>query len=102
MPDKPVACRADIEMSEPVKPGAKPAKKLLKDSELPVLEWWDHNANEGSVFDTVTVKARREAVWRCPDCDLEFSARILDMVGYPSCPSCSASGRSSGTMNTRA
>lgn len=71
-------------------PGVKSAKDLLRDSKLPVLEWWDHDANETSVWETVTVKARREVAWRCPECDLRFSARILDMVGYRSCPNCSA------------
>ena len=71
------------------KPGGKPAKNLLKDSKLPVLEWWDHDANDESAWNSVTVKARRETIWRCPECDLRFSARTLDMVGYRSCPDCS-------------
>ena len=76
-------------MSWPEKPGAKPAKNLLKDSRLAVLDWWDHDANETPMWDTVTMKARREACWRCPSCGLRFSARVLDMVEYPSCPECS-------------
>lgn len=72
------------------KPGSKPVKKLLKDSKLPVLDWWDHEANDESTWNTVTEAARREVGWRCPDCGLRFSARILDMIGCRSCPDCSA------------
>jgi hypothetical protein len=32
----------------------KAAKELLKDSKLPALEWWDHDANDESVWETVT------------------------------------------------
>ncbi|MCK0113513.1 zinc-ribbon domain-containing protein [Ornithinimicrobium sp. F0845] len=76
-------------LSGPGKPGTRAGKYLLKDSSLPVLEWWDNAANEASVWDTVTVRARREVFWRCPECNLKFSARVLDMVGYASCPDCS-------------
>jgi hypothetical protein len=68
----------------------KPPRKLLKDSKLPVLKWWDHDANDASAWETVTVKARRAVSWRCPECDLRFSARILDMVRRRSCPDCAA------------
>lgn len=71
-------------------PGAKRVKNLLKDSKLPVLDWWDHDGNDSALWETVTVKARREATWRCPDCRLRFTARILDMTSVRSCPDCSA------------
>lgn len=68
----------------------KTARNLLKDSSLPALQWWDYEANDASAWETVTVKARREVFWRCPTCDLQFSQRVLDMTGRPSCPDCSA------------
>lgn len=76
-------------VSGTAKPGTKHSKNLLKDSKLPVLAWWDHEVNDDAVWNTVTVKARREAAWKCPECGLRFSSRILDMTGYPSCPTCS-------------
>lgn len=69
--------------------GATSETGLLKESGLPVLQWWDHDANEDSVWRTVTVKARREVGWRCPSCSLAFFARVLDMVALPTCPACS-------------
>lgn len=72
------------------KPGTKRVKNLLKDSKLPVLDWWDHDANYTALWETVTVKARREAAWRCPECGLRFTARVLDMTSLPSCPDCFA------------
>lgn len=68
----------------------RPVRKLLKDSNLPVLDWWDHDTNDVTVWNTVTIKARREVSWRCPECDLQFSERILDMVNRPRCPDCAA------------
>jgi len=65
-----------------------PKRDLLKDSELPVLDWWDHENNDTATWETATVKARREAAWRCPDCGLRFTRRILDMVNMRACPHC--------------
>ncbi|MFD5974362.1 zinc-ribbon domain-containing protein [Streptomyces bacillaris] len=69
---------------------ARQAKKrdLLKDSGLPVVDWWDHESNEAADWETVTVKARREVSWRCPDCGLRFTKKVLDMVGARECPEC--------------
>ena len=72
------------------KPGTKRVRNLLKDFKLPALDWWDHGANDTALWETVTVKARREAAWRCPECGLPFTARVLDMTSLPSCPDCSA------------
>jgi len=63
-------------------------KKFLKDSGLPVLDWWDHDANAPAEWETVTESARREAHWRCPHCGTCFTARVLDMVGWRECPHC--------------
>lgn len=35
------------------------------------------------------MQARRQLGWKCPECGLRFSARILDMTGFPNCPTCS-------------
>src|SRR5690606_12680356 len=70
-------------------PAKKKVKNLLKDSGLPALDWWDHAANDPAWWDTVTVKALREATWSCPECDLQFTARIRDMTDRPTCPECS-------------
>lgn len=68
-------------------------RELLKDSELPVLDWWDHEHNDAATWETATVKARREAAWRCPDCGLRFRNRILDMVNMRECPHCAPKRR---------
>ncbi|CAM5623374.1 hypothetical protein SALBM311S_02279 [Streptomyces alboniger] len=70
------------------KPAGSKQRDLLKDSELPVLDWWDHEQNDAATWETVTVKARREATWRCPDCGLRFRKRILAMVNMRECPEC--------------
>jgi hypothetical protein len=63
-------------------------KDLLKDSGLPVLGWWDHDRNDPSVWETATVRARREAHWKCPDCGLRFTGKISDMMVRRVCPDC--------------
>ncbi|MFD5656159.1 zinc-ribbon domain-containing protein [Streptomyces hirsutus] len=63
-------------------------RDLLKDFELPVMDWWDHESNDAADWETVTVTARREASWRCPDCGLRFVKRVLDMVSARECPEC--------------
>ncbi|MFD3565774.1 zinc-ribbon domain-containing protein [Streptomyces sp. NPDC058667] len=70
--------------------GARQTKKrdLLKDSGLPVVDWWDHDSKETVDWETATVKARREVSWRCPDCGLRFTKRVLDMVSACECPEC--------------
>ena len=70
------------------KPGGTKQRDLLKDSGLPVLDWWDHERNEAAQWETVMVRARREAAWRCPDCGLRFTKRVLDMVNWRECPEC--------------
>lgn len=70
------------------KPAGSKQRDLLKDSQLPVLDWWDHEQNNTATWETVTVKARREAAWRCPDCGVRFRKRILDMVNMCECPEC--------------
>ncbi|MEW2810941.1 zinc-ribbon domain-containing protein [Streptomyces massasporeus] len=70
------------------KPAGSNQRDLLKDSKLPVLDWWDHEHNDTVTWETVTVKARREAAWCCPDCGLRFTKRILDMVNMRECPEC--------------
>jgi len=65
-------------------------RRLLKDSGLEAVEWWDHEANDSYAWATVTVAARRDVAWRCPACGLSFTARVLDMTGAPKCPQCEA------------
>lgn len=70
--------------------GTKKARgaNLLKNFDSRVVEWWDHERNENSLWETVTTKARREAWWTCPE-GHAFKARILDVTNdYFSCPKC--------------
>ena len=83
--------RREMQTSTSASPtGEKRVKALLKNSGLPALEWWDHDTNDPVAWDTSTVRARREVAWRCPECELRFHARVLDMTASPSCPDCSA------------
>lgn len=68
----------------------KPKRRLLKDSGLDSAAWWDHEANDPADWATVTAAARREVGWRCPECSLGFSARVVDFAGWPKCPRCEA------------
>jgi Probable Zinc-ribbon domain len=83
------SCQVNPSRSRPT-PNVSGPKKLnfLKDSGLPVLDWWDHDANDAAVWETVTEAARREVHWRCPHCGTCFTARVLDMVGWRECPEC--------------
>ncbi|WP_378309457.1 zinc-ribbon domain-containing protein [Amycolatopsis silviterrae] len=63
-------------------------KNLLKDSGLPVLDWWDHERNDPAAWASVTVRGNRDAHWRCPDCGLRFVRRVRDMVTHRQCPDC--------------
>ena len=62
--------------------------ELLKDSDHLVLAWWDHDNNDAASWQTAKVRARREVHWRCPDCGLRFTSRILDMTNDATCPDC--------------
>lgn len=91
MGDIAFGCRCQTNPSRarqtPNPPGQK-QRALLKDSGLPVLDWWDHGTNDLAQWETVTVTARREAAWRCPDCGLQFTARVHDMIHRATCPTC--------------
>lgn len=80
----------------PGKPGPKPGaakRDLLKDSKLPVLEWWDHDRNDVVAWDTVTIRATREAHWLCPECGLSFTAKVAEMVKWRECLDCAPKKR---------
>jgi hypothetical protein len=77
------------------KPTTRSRPNLLKDSDLSAVHWWDHEHNDASLWQTVTVLARREAHWVCPDCTLRFSSRILDMAKAATCPACEPVRRAS-------
>lgn len=66
----------------------KPKRLLLKESDSVAATWWDHDANDPAAWATVTVAARREVAWRCPECHLAFTARVLDMTRSATCPAC--------------
>lgn len=70
---------------------AKDAKVFLADSDDPAREWWDHERNDEKTFRIVTLKATRTCKWVCPECNLSFPAKVVDMTaGRHSCPDCKA------------
>lgn len=61
---------------------------LLKNSDSKAVEWWDHERNDQSLWETATIKARRKAWWICPE-GHSFLARILDVTNdHSACPTC--------------
>lgn len=68
--------------------GKRGERVLLKDSERAVVEWWDHSANDPALWATVTEKALKRVQWKCPYCQHQFPARIVDVSTFPRCPNC--------------
>ncbi|GAA4978133.1 zinc-ribbon domain-containing protein [Actinopolymorpha pittospori] len=84
------SCRRNTRSEHPT---AKPAgggkrRELLVDSGAEALGWWDHDRNSEDVLGTVTLRARREASWVCPECALQFTEQVYLMVQNPDCPAC--------------
>ena len=69
-------------------PAKKPAANLLRTSDNEALSWWDHVANDESLWGTAKLKSPKSAAWVCPECDHHFTAVIREMTTRPSCPSC--------------
>lgn len=63
-------------------------RDLLRLSDATALTWWDHDVNDPADLATATLRAFREAHWRCPECGHRFTERVRDMVVHPSCPEC--------------
>lgn len=66
---------------------------LLKYSSNRATEWWDHDRNPDSLWESATVRGQTEAWWICPE-GHKFKARILDVTDdYFSCPECAELNR---------
>jgi hypothetical protein len=79
----------NIRSENPASP--KKPKVLLAESDDAARGWWDHDRNDEKTFRTVTLRATRTCHWICPECQLSFSAKVLDMTaGRHSCPDCEA------------
>lgn len=65
---------------------------LLRDSNEPCLGWWAHDLNDEDLFKSARTHARKEAVWRCPECGTTFKRKVFEMTGEggPRCPECTA------------
>ena len=75
--------------SNPIRPRA--GRVLLRESQSPALAWWDHERNDKTTLDTVTVRATRPCHWVCPECGFRFDEKVDTMIARPpSCPDCSA------------
>lgn len=57
---------------------AKP--ELMKDSDSDLLQWWDHERNTVSDFETVTLRATRVCHWTCPKCANRFTEKVSTMA----------------------
>lgn len=75
------------------KPASPARKDLLKDSGLPIVDRWDHARNPEHMWQTATVRARREAYWTCHSCGHPFLHRIDQMLPSTVCPDCEARDR---------
>ncbi|WP_142061272.1 zinc-ribbon domain-containing protein [Pseudarthrobacter sp. B4EP4b] len=79
----------NIRSANPARPST--AKMLLADSDDPARGWWDHERNDEKYFRTLTLRAKRECHWVCPDCGHKFREKVLEMTaGRHSCPECKA------------
>lgn len=85
-------CTRNTPSSSPAagRPRGGRSKNLLVDSDSPALKWWNRDANSDSELQVVTLRARREANWLCPDCGHRFSAKVYEMTDRPTCPKCEA------------
>lgn len=93
----PAAPARNIRSTNPLRPSG--AKALLADSDDPALEWWDHERNDEKTFRTVTLRATRECHWICPECQLPFQEKVLEMTaGRHACPDCEARRRAEWTQ----
>lgn len=79
-------CSRNARSSDPSRP--RQGRALLADSDSPAVQWWDNENNDPSVFETVTVLARRVCQWRCPECSLCFAEKVHVMTDWPRCPGC--------------
>lgn len=65
-------------------------KDLFADSDNEALKWWDHERNSEDDFRTITLKARREVSWVCPQCEHRFFRKVYQMTDMyrTECPMC--------------
>lgn len=80
-------CSRNTRTSHPT--AAKPASPLLIDSDSSALRWWDRERNDDTTLRSVSLRARRDCHWLCPDCGLPFRAPVGRMVTKAACPECS-------------
>lgn len=73
------------------------ARVLLRGSDSPAVEWWDHGRNPADLWAVTTDRTRRAAWWCCPTCGGSFQARVSDMFGTPACPACRERERAART-----
>ncbi|MFF2205218.1 zinc-ribbon domain-containing protein [Streptomyces sp. NPDC058145] len=81
-------CTCQVNPGRSAQQAAAGPRNLAKDCGLGVLTWWDHESNTTADWETATTRSTREVYWRCPDCGLQFTKRVRDMVNHRSCPSC--------------
>lgn len=82
------SCTSNPRSSNPSSP--RPGRVQLAESDSQAVQWWDHENNERSLFETVTVLARRTCNWQCPDCGFQFVEKVRVMTDRPQCPDCEA------------
>src|SRR5699024_5553179 len=61
---------------------------LLKNSDNPAKDWWDHDRNSDSAWETAKLRSPKIVWWSC-DKGHVFEAKILEMAtNSPRCPDC--------------
>lgn len=86
-------CRKSAKRQQPVQAASdrrtgRRKKDLFKDSGRVAVGWWDHDINEPSLWERLTVLATTEVTWKCPHCGGRFKERVRSMADGPGCPAC--------------
>lgn len=93
-------CRVNPRRSDQADPASRKAgrKRLLRDEHPEVAgRLWDAEANDPSLWDRLTFRARTEVSWRCPECGHRWQASPVHLGrGGWQCPECERRRRAEG------
>jgi len=74
-------------------PADRGKKDLFKLSGIAAVKRWDHERNDPTLFETLTVRARTVVWWTCASCGEPFQAAVCNAPHEIDCPACTERGR---------